>query len=379
MYYLDKFKFILLNFNLEQANHNRLMKQTCLTSIHRELGAKMVSFGEYLMPLKYTSIVEEHYAVRQRVGLFDVSHMGEFLIKGSKSLALIQKISANDASRLAVGQAQYSYMPNHQGGVVDDMLVYRLHPEVYMLVVNAANIKKDWAWIHEHNAVKAAVEDISAATSLLAFQGPLASTLLQPLTGLDLSKIKYYRFAKASLVGLENIIISATGYTGAGGFELYVPNKSAESLWGKLLEIGSPVGLGARDSLRLEMGYCLYGNDIDDETSPLEAGLGWITKFNKTFIHSAALLEQKQAGLKQKLVGFEVLEPGIARHAYPIFNAEGTRIGRVTSGGQSPSLKKAIGLGYIQMAWTNVGTIIFIGIRQKRVKAVVRALPFLNV
>lgn len=356
---------------------NRI-KQTVLSSNHRELGAKMVAFGGYLMPLKYASITAEHHIVRQKVGVFDVSHMGEFLLKGERSLDLVQKISSNDAARLAVGQAQYTYMPNNTGGVVDDMLVYRLDANTYMLVVNAANIEKDWEWINKYNDMGAELENISESTGLFALQGPLALETLQKFTSVDLTKIKYYRFVKGSVAGIADVIISATGYTGAGGFELYVPNDYAETLWNKLLETVAPIGLGARDTLRLEMGYCLYGHEINANTSPLEAGLGWVTKFNKEFVYSTELRNQKRTGLNRKLVGFEMLEIGIPRQNYLIYNEAGETIGQVTSGGKSPTLNKAIGLGYVKIGWSKPNSIILIGIRQKKIKAVVRALPFIK-
>ena len=351
------------------------MKTTTLLSVplenmHEKLGAKMVSFAGYLMPLKYSSVTEEHKAVRNGVGIFDVSHMGEFFLMGPKALDLIQRVCSNDAAKLKIGDAQYSCFPNDKGGIVDDLLVYRTGDEEYLLVVNASNIEKDWSWIQAHNTEQVPMYNVSENAALFAVQGPLATQVLQKITNIDLSSIKYYKCAIGDMGGVGKVIISATGYTGAGGFELYVPNAQAVQLWNAVMEAGKeeniqPIGLGARDTLRLEMGYCLYGNDIDDMTSPLEAGLGWITKFNKSFTNSEALLAQKKEGLTKKLVGFEMIDRGIPRKDYDICNESGTIIGKVTSGGQSPSLEKGIGLGYVEKAYSKSGTEIYIQIRKK--------------
>lgn len=352
-----------------------------LNDKHIALGAKMVPFAGYYMPLQYTALTEEHKAVRNGVGMFDVSHMGEFLLNGPNALALVQKICSNDASKLEIGEAQYACFPNHQGGIVDDLLVYRVGEETFMLVVNASNIEKDWNWIKQHNDLDVEMLNESERMSLFAVQGPLATQVLQRLTETDLSAIKYYDFKIGTFAGVANVIMSATGYTGAGGFELYVPNEYAGEIWDAIMEAGQPeniqpVGLGARDTLRLEMGYCLYGNDINDTTSPLEAGLGWITKFTKNFINSEALLAQKEAGLTRKLVGFEMEGRGIPRKDYTILDLEGNEIGVVTSGGQSPTLEKGIGLGYVPKAFSKKGTEVLIQIRKKQIKAVIKRPPF---
>ncbi len=354
-----------------------------LESVHEALGAKMVPFAGYLMPLKYSSVTEEHKAVRNGVGIFDVSHMGEFFLMGPNALALIQKVCSNDAAKLEIGDAQYSCFPNDTGGIVDDLLVYRTGAEEYLLVVNASNIEKDWNWIQQHNTEQVPMYNVSEEASLFAVQGPLAIQVLQKITTIDLSTITYYKSAIGEIGGVGKVIISATGYTGAGGFELYVPNAQAVALWTAIMEAGKaeniqPIGLGARDTLRLEMGYCLYGNDIDDTTSPLEAGLGWITKFTKSFTNSEALLAQKKAGVSKKLVGFEMIDRGIPRKDYDICDEAGTIIGKVTSGGQSPSLEKGIGLGYVEKAYSKSGTELYIQIRKKRIKAVVQKLPFIK-
>jgi aminomethyltransferase len=361
---------------------DRLLHIT-LENSHRAMGAKMVPFAGYLMPLQYSSVLEEHKTVRENVGVFDVSHMGEFLISGPHALGLIQRISSNDASKLKIGEAQYAYMPNHTGGIVDDLITYRLDDNIYMLVVNASNIEKDWDWIQSHNTEHVLMENSSGAISLFAVQGPKALQVLQKMTVVDLSKISYYAFVKGSIGGVDNVIISCTGYTGAGGFELYVPNKYAKPLWDGIFEAGQeegvkPIGLGARDTLRLEMGYCLYGNDIDDTTSPLEAGLGWVTKFNKDFINSGALLQQKESGVTRKLMGFAMVDKGIPRAGYAICDARGNHIGMVTSGSQSPTLEKGIGLGYVPKAMALAGTAIFIQIRDKQIKAIISKLPFVK-
>ncbi|WP_345949888.1 glycine cleavage system aminomethyltransferase GcvT [Mucilaginibacter sp. PAMB04274] len=357
------------------------MKNTALTDIHIREGAKMVPFAGYNMPVQYAGINAEHDTVRKAVGVFDVSHMGEFILKGDKALDLIQHVTSNDASKLYDGKVQYSCLPNEQGGIVDDLLVYRIDEKTYMLVVNASNIEKDWNWISKYNTYGVEMKDISDRTSLLAIQGPKATEALQSLTEIDLGSMEYYSFKKGKFAGIDNVVVSATGYTGAGGFEIYFDNEHAEEIWAAVFKAGEPfgikpIGLGARDTLRLEMGFCLYGNDIDDTTSPLEAGLGWITKFTKPFTNSEALQAQKQQGITKKLVGFEMIERGIPRHDYEIVDAEGNSIGRVTSGTQSPSLQKAIGMGYVNMPFSKEGSEIFIKIRDNKVKALVVKLPF---
>lgn len=357
------------------------MKNTALTNTHIALGAKMVPFAGYNMPVQYVGINAEHETVRKAVGVFDVSHMGEFILKGEGALDLIQKVCSNDASKLYDGKVQYSCLPNEQGGIVDDLLVYRMDEKTYMLVVNASNIEKDWDWISKFNSFGVDMKNISDRTSLLALQGPKAAQALQSLTDTDLSAMEYYTFVKGTFAGVENVVISATGYTGAGGFELYFDNEHADKIWKAIFEAGAPfgiqpIGLGARDTLRLEMGFCLYGNDIDDTTSPLEAGLGWITKFTKDFVNSSNLAVQKEAGLKNKLVGFEMIDRGIPRHDYEICDANGKVIGKVTSGTQSPSLQKAIGLGYVQSDFAKENSEIFINIRENLVKAQIVKFPF---
>ena len=357
------------------------MKNTALTDKHVQLGAKMVPFAGYNMPVQYAGINVEHETVRKGVGVFDVSHMGEFILKGEKALDLIQRVTSNDASKLYDGKVQYSCLPNEEGGIVDDLLVYRIDEKTYMLVVNASNIEKDWNWISKFNTEGVEMKDISDRTALLAVQGPKAADALQSLTDIDLGSMEYYTFRKGTFAGIDNVLLSATGYTGAGGFEIYVDNKDAEKLWNAVFEAGAtygikPIGLGARDTLRLEMGFCLYGNDIDDATSPLEAGLGWVTKFSKDFTNSEALQQQKQEGTKRKLVGFEMIDRGIPRHDYEIVDAEGNTIGKVTSGTQSPSLQKAIGMGYVKNEFAKEGTEIFINIRDNKVRAKVVKPPF---
>jgi aminomethyltransferase len=359
------------------------MKNTALTDIHIREGAKMVPFAGYNMPVQYAGINAEHETVRKAVGVFDVSHMGEFILKGEKALDLIQQVTSNDASKLYDGKVQYSCLPNDKGGIVDDLLVYRIDEKTYMLVVNASNIEKDWNWISQFNTYGVDMKDISDRTSLLAIQGPKATEALQSLTEIDLGSMEYYTFVKGKFAGIDNVIVSATGYTGAGGFEIYFDNEHAEEIWAAVFKAGEPfgikpIGLGARDTLRLEMGFCLYGNDIDDTTSPLEAGLGWITKFTKPFTNSEALQAQKQEGITQKLVGFEMIDRGIPRHDYEIVDAEGNNIGRVTSGTQSPSLQKAIGMGYVNKAFAKEGSEIFIKIRDNKIKAQVAKMPFLK-
>ncbi len=359
------------------------LKTVPLNDLHQQLGAKMVPFAGYVMPVRYSSDLEEHHCVRNGVGVFDVSHMGEFIIKGPKALDLIQRVSANDASVLFDGKIQYSYLPNGKGGVVDDLLVYRVSADEYFLVVNASNIEKDWNWIQSQNTESVEMHNISDDLCLFAVQGPKAAEALQSLTEVNLAEMDYYTFVKGVFAGLPDIIISATGYTGAGGFELYIPKEAAVEVWNAIFEAGKefgikPIGLGARDTLRLEMGYCLYGNDIDDTTSPLEAGLGWVTKFTKNFIDSEVLLAQKQAGLANKLVGFEMIDRGIPRGHYELCDAEGNAIGHVTSGTQSPTLSKGIGLGYVPLANSKVGSEIFVKVRERFLKAQVVKLPFVK-
>lgn len=350
---------------------------------HVALGAKMVSFGGFEMPVRYTSDVEEHMCVRQGVGIFDVSHMGEFLVTGPHALDLIQYVTSNDASQLSPGKVQYSCFPNDKGGIVDDLLVYKFDDEKYLLVVNASNIGKDWDWVKKHNTFGAHMEDISKKTCLFAVQGPKAADALQSLTSVNLADMEYYTFEVATFANVKEVIISATGYTGAGGFEIYVPNEQAEPVFDAIMEAGKhvgikPIGLGARDTLRLEMGYNLYGNDIDDNTSPIEAGLGWITKFNKTFVNSEELKKQKENGVAKKLVGFKMEERGIPRAHYPILDNAGNKIGEVTSGSISPLLNQGIGMGYVPAEFAKTGTEIGISIRDKSVKATVVKPPFIG-
>ncbi|MCW8980198.1 MAG: glycine cleavage system aminomethyltransferase GcvT [Altibacter sp.] len=357
------------------------MKQTALSHVHEQLGAKMVPFAGYNMPVSYEGVVAEHETVRSGVGVFDVSHMGEFLITGPNALALIQKVTSNDASKLMDGQAQYSCLPNASGGIVDDLIVYRLDAEKWLMVVNASNIDKDWDWITSHNTMGAEMRNLSEDFSLLAIQGPKAVEAMQSLTSVDLSEIKFYTFKVADFAGIEHVIISATGYTGSGGFEIYCKNSEVAQVWNKVMEAGAdygikPIGLAARDTLRLEMGYCLYGNDINDTTSPLEAGLGWITKFTKDFVHSEALKKQKEEGVDKKLVGFQLNERGIPRQGYEIVSKDGSVIGTVTSGTMSPSLNQGIGLGYVPAELSTPGTEILIQIRKNTVPATVVKLPF---
>ena len=357
------------------------MKSVALNDIHIELGAKMVPFAGFNMPVQYSGINIEHETVRNGVGVFDVSHMGEFILIGEGALDLIQRVCSNDASTLFDGKVQYSCLPNEQGGIVDDLLVYRINEKAYILVVNASNIEKDWEWISKYNNAGVEMKNISDQTSLLAVQGPKAAEALQSLTDVDLAEMDYYTFKKGVFAGIENVLISATGYTGAGGFELYFDKKDSVHIWNEVFKAGEasgikPIGLAARDTLRLEMGFCLYGNDIDDSTSPIEAGLGWITKFTKSFINSENLAAQKQNGVERKLVGFEMIERGIPRHDYEIVDITGTVIGKVTSGTQSPSLQKGIGMGYVKTSFSKVGTEIFIKIRDNIVLARVVKMPF---
>ncbi len=358
-------------------------KNTALTEHHISLGAKMVPFAGFNMPVQYSGINDEHETVRQGVGVFDVSHMGEFILKGEKALDLIQKISSNDASKLYDGKVQYAYIPNENGGIVDDFLIYKIDATTYFLVVNASNIEKDWNWISKYNTFGVDMKDISDQTSLFAVQGPKSADALQSLTDIELAHMEYYTFQKGTFAGVENVLISATGYTGAGGFEIYVANEDAKKVWDAIFEAGAaygikPIGLAARDTLRLEMGFCLYGNDIDDNTSPFSAGLGWVTKFTKDFVNAENLKAEKENGVAQKLVGFEMIDRGIPRHDYEIVDAEGNKIGRVTSGTQSPTLKKSVGLGYVDNAFTKEGTEIFISIRNQAVKAVIKKPPFVK-
>lgn len=345
----------------------------------------MAEFAGYNMPISYTGINDEHAAVRNNAGIFDVSHMGEFILKGEKALDLIQRVTSNDASKLTAGKAQYSCLPNQEGGIVDDLLVYCIEEnKVYMLVVNASNIEKDWNWISRFNTENVEMHNVSDKTCLLAIQGPNATKMLQPLTDIDILNLKYYTFAKGKFAGVDNVLVSATGYTGAGGIEIYFEEKdgAAEKIWDAIFAAGGPqglkpIGLGARDTLRLEMGFCLYGNDIDDTTSPLEAGLGWITKFTKDFTAKEILEQQKKAGVSRKLVGFEMIDKGIPRHDYVICDATGNAIGKVTSGTQAPSLGKAVGIGYVETAFTPLDTTIYIKVRDKQLQAKVVKFPFL--
>lgn len=357
------------------------MKEIALLDIHKSLNAKIVPFAGYNMPVSYEGVNIEHQTVREKLGVFDVSHMGEFLISGENALELIQKISSNDASKLTDGKAQYSCMPNKDGGIVDDLIIYRINQEKYLLVVNASNIEKDWNWIAQHNTMDATMRDMSDEMSLFAIQGPKAAEAMQSLTKVDLKNMKFYTFEVGEFADVDKVIISATGYTGSGGFEIYVRNEDAEEVWNKIMEAGAeygikPIGLAARDTLRLEMGYCLYGNDIDETTSPIEANLGWITKFTKDFVNSEALKKEKEEGPKRKLVAFELDERGIPRQGYDIVDENGKVIGNVTSGTMSPSLEKGIGLGYVPAEVAGIGNKIFIQIRKKAVPATQVKLPF---
>lgn len=357
------------------------MKEIVLKHIHESLGAKMLPFAGYNMPITYEGVNDEHNSVRNSIGVFDVSHMGEFMLTGDKALELIQKVTSNDASTLTIGKAQYSCLPNNDGGIVDDLLVYKMKENQYLLVVNASNIEKDWNWISSHNNLDVQMENLSDDYSLLAIQGPKAVEAMQVLSPIDLSKIAYYHFEVGEFAGIKDVIISATGYTGSGGFEIYCKNKDVEQIWKKVFEAGKsynikPIGLAARDTLRLEMGFCLYGNDINDNTSPIEAGLGWITKFNKTFTNSENLKKQKENGVSQKLIAFELIERGVPRHDYEIVDSAGKNIGVVTSGTMSPSLNKGIGLGYVLTDHSSIDSKIFIRIRKNDVEAKVVKLPF---
>jgi aminomethyltransferase len=357
------------------------LKRTAFYDKHIALNAKMVPFAGYEMPVQYSGVNDEHHIVRKALGVFDVSHMGEFILKGERALDLIQKVTSNDASLLVDGKVQYSCFPNGKGGIVDDLLVYRIDAKTYMLVVNASNIEKDWNWLQEHNEFGVELKDISEETALMAVQGPLTAQALQPLTDMNIKDMPYYTFQKGKFAGVDNVLISTTGYTGAGGFEIYVRNEDASKVWDAVMEAGNafgikPAGLASRDTLRLEMGFCLYGNDINDSTSPIEAGLGWITKFTKDFIDRERLERQKAEGVSKRLVGFEMTERGIPRHDYEIVDAQGAPIGIVTSGTQAPSLNKAIGMGYVKPEFAKAGSEIFIKIRDKAVKAEVVKIPF---
>jgi len=359
------------------------LKKIALDQIHENLGAKMVPFAGFNMPVSYSSLMDEHQTVRNGVGVFDVSHMGEFFLEGEGALNLIQRVCSNDASKIEIGGAQYSCLPNDTGGIVDDLLIYRLAENNYMLVVNASNIEKDWEWIKKQNTNGVSMTNRSDEYSLLAVQGPKAVETLQKITDEDLAAVKFYSFINGRIGGVDNVIISATGYTGSGGFELYIPNAHAETLWKKIFEAGEesgikPIGLGARDTLRMEMGYCLYGNDITDTTSPIEAGLGWITKFNKEFINSEFLQKQKEEGISKKLVSFVMEERGIPRQHYTICDENGNTIGEVTSGTQSPSLGQGIGMGYVLKEFSRADTPIWIEIRNKHISATVKKSPLIR-
>jgi aminomethyltransferase len=360
------------------------MQITAFNQIHKQLGAKMAEFAGFEMPIEYSGIKDEHMTVREAVGVFDVSHMGEFWVKGPDAMELVQRVTSNDVSKLTLGQAQYSCFPNGKGGIVDDLLVYYYEPEKYLLVVNAANIDKDWSWLVSQNTNGAILENASPEVSQLAVQGPKACATLQKLTTINLSEIKYYTFVTGSIAGFDDVIISATGYTGSGGFELYFRNEIAEQMWKTIFEAGAefgikPIGLAARDTLRLEMGYCLYGNDIDDTTSPIEAGLCWITKFNgHQFIDKDFLLMQKQEGVERKLRGFEMIDRGIPRHHYELTDKDGNIIGHVTSGTMSPVLNKGIGMAYVHKAYSAIGTEVYLNVRGKALKAKIVKMPFVN-
>ena len=360
------------------------MQNTPFTQKHISLGAKMAEFAGFNMPISYTGINDEHAAVRNNAGVFDVSHMGEFILKGENALDLIQRVTSNDASKLTDGKAQYSCLPNDTGGIIDDLIVYCIEENnVYMLVVNSSNIKKDWSWISSHNNKNVEMHDISDKTCLLAIQGPNATKILQPLTEIDIMNLKYYTFVKGNFAGVDNVLISATGYTGSGGVEIYFEEKNGEAdkIWEAIFKAGEaqgikPIGLGARDTLRLEMGYCLYGNDINDATSPLEAGLGWITKFTKDFVAKEILEKQKADGVTEKLVGIEMVEKGIPRHDYEIKDQMGATIGRITSGTQSPSLGKAIAMGYVHTPYSTIDAQVYVKVRDKLLIAKVVKMPF---
>lgn len=374
--------FVLSSTNFLPMEQTEQLQFVHLNDLHVALGAKMVPFAGYSMPVLYTNLIQEHLAVRNSVGVFDVSHMGEFVVKGERATEFLQYVTSNDVSALVYGKVQYSCLPNDKGGIVDDLLVYRWNENEYYLVVNASNIEKDWNWLQQNNTFDVEMENISDELSLFAVQGPKAIDALRKLTDLDLDSMEYYTFKTGTIAGIEDVLISSTGYTGAGGFEVYVWNKDAEALWKAIFEAGAefnimPVGLGARDTLRTEMGYCLYGNDIDDTTSPIEAGLGWITKFNKEFICADLHKKIKENGVTKKLVGFEMVDRGIPRQHYEIMDAAGNIIGEVTSGTQSPSMSKGIGMGYVATEYAKNGAEIYINIRNKYLKAVVTKMPFL--
>ena len=374
--------FVSSTINYSPMEQTEQLQFVHLNDLHVALGAKMVPFAGYSMPVLYTNLIQEHLAVRNSVGVFDVSHMGEFVVKGERATEFLQYVTSNDVSALVYGKVQYSCLPNDKGGIVDDLLVYRWNENEYYLVVNASNIEKDWNWLQQNNTFDVEMENISDELSLFAVQGPKAIDALRKLTDLDLDSMEYYTFKTGTIAGIEDVLISSTGYTGAGGFEVYVWNKDAEALWKAIFEAGAefnimPVGLGARDTLRTEMGYCLYGNDIDDTTSPIEAGLGWITKFNKEFICADLHKRIKENGVTKKLVGFEMVDRGIPRQHYEIMDAAGNIIGEVTSGTQSPSMSKGIGMGYVATEYAKNGAEIYINIRNKYLKAVVTKMPFL--
>jgi aminomethyltransferase len=360
------------------------MKNTPFTEKHKAMGAKMAEFAGYYMPISYTGINDEHATVRNNAGVFDVSHMGEFILKGENALDLIQRVTTNDASKLTAGKAQYSCLTNENGGIVDDLIVYCIEEnKVYMIVVNASNIEKDWNWISKFNTNNVEMHNVSEKTCLLAIQGPNATKILQPLTETDIMNLKYYTFVKGTFAGVENVLVSATGYTGSGGVEIYFEDKddNADKIWDAIFEAGKPqglkpIGLGARDTLRLEMGYCLYGNDIDDTTTPLEGGLGWITKFTKDFTAREILEKQKAEGVTRKLVGLEMVDKGIPRHGYAITDESGNKIGEVTSGTQAPSLGKAVGMGYVTKQYSSIDSKIFVKVREKQLEAKVVKMPF---
>ena len=368
------------NYQMEQTEQ---LKLVFLNDVHVALGAKMVPFAGYSMPVLYTNLIQEHLAVRNSVGVFDVSHMGEFVVKGERATEFLQYVTSNDVAALYDGKVQYSCLPNDKGGIVDDLLIYRRSENEYFVVVNASNIEKDWNWMQSHNTFGVEMQNISDGISLFAVQGPKGVATMQKLTDLDLGSMEYYTFKEGTVAGIENVLIATTGYTGAGGMEVYVKNEDAKTMWDAIFAAGAefgivPVGLGARDTLRTEMGYCLYGNDIDDTTSPIEAGLGWITKFNKEFVNSAFHKQIKENGPTKKLVAFEMVDRGIPRQHYEIMDATGNIIGEVTSGTQSPSLNKGIGLGYVAKEFSKLGTEVYINIRNKYLKAQVVKLPFLK-
>jgi len=358
------------------------MKNIALNDIHVALGAKMVPFAGYNMPVQYEGVTAEHITVRDAVGVFDVSHMGEFLVEGENALALIQKITSNDVAKLEIGDAQYSCFPNEDNGIVDDLICYRIKENTYLLVVNASNIEKDWNWISKYNeGFNANLKDVSEKYSLLAIQGPKAVEAMQSLSSLNLAEIPFYKFKIGDFAGIENVIISATGYTGSGGFEIYCKNEEAIQIWNKVFEAGAdygikPIGLAARDTLRLEMGYCLYGNDIDETTSPIEAGLSWITKFTKEFVNAEALAKEKELKPKRRLIAFELNERGVPRQGYDIVDESGKVIGNVTSGTMSPCLQKGIGMGYVPQVFSKSGSKIYIQVRKKAIPATIVKLPF---